>query len=94
MMEVYVYKETTLDEYFELVDPTLTYWHNLGEFLLDNYDGDAKIKSFQLKENEPIYLERRADHPWWSAPDNEYAVHIYDDQTDSWTRLYGNWGGH
>ena len=92
--EVYVYKETTLEEYFELVDPNMIYWHNIGTFLLDNYDGDTKIKSFTLQKNEAIYLERRADHPWWSAPETESNVHVYDDRTDTWTQLHGNWGTH
>ena len=89
--EVYVYQETTLDEYFDLLDPEKKYWHNVGTFLLDNYDGDMKLKSFILK-NDTIWLERRADHPWWSARETETAVHVYDDRTDTWTQLHGNWG--
>ena len=92
--EVYVYKETTLDDYFELVDPDLIYWHSIGPVVLDDCDGDSKIKEFTLRDMETIYLQRRADHPWWSAPQTESGIQIYDEETDSWTVLYGNWTGH
>ena len=90
--DVYVYEETTLEQYFNLIDPNMEYWHNSGSFLLDNYDGEMRIKAFALYDFDTIYLERRADHPWWSAPTTESNVYVCDDRTDTWTHWHGNWG--
>ena len=87
--DAYIYAETTLEEYFELIDPHMMFWHHHQNYLLDNHDSDLTLFSFGIDAGDTLFLFLRTEHPWWRVPTRYEEVKMFEEETDTWMRLYG-----
>ena len=86
---MYVYPDSTLEEWFSLTDPNYHYWHIVGNVTLDDIDTDATFSEV-LGGVRTIVMQRRDLSPWWTLPEDipENLEFELQDGT-SWHILYG-----
>ena len=93
---MFVHQNSTLQEYFEWVDPTLLYWHviadNYGKTVMDNLSPDATFHEVLEMDSRVIWIHRREFAPYWSLPEEEPPANLPMEVQDgtTWRSLYGN----
>ena len=88
--DAYIYAETTLEDYFQLIDPHMMFWHHHGDYILDNEDAELTLFSFGVDAGDTLFLTLREEHPWWTLPTRYEEVERFEEETDTWRRLYGS----
>ena len=88
---MHVHLDSTLEEYFALIDPGCHYWHSVEDLVLDDLDPDAMFGSLLPCKCRTICMQRRIYAPWWTLVEKEPPANLeFEVQDgDTWRKLYG-----